>query len=105
MTDLDADAVEAAASALRDRGGEVDAVHLDVRDPDAVEGIARHVVDRFGGLHIAVNNAGVVNRGVTWELSLDDWHRVLDVNLWVGSSTASARSCHGSSRPRRRGMW
>jgi len=48
----------------------------------AVERVARHVVDRFGGLHIAVNNAGIVNGGRTWELSLDDWHHVIDVNLW-----------------------
>jgi NAD(P)-dependent dehydrogenase (short-subunit alcohol dehydrogenase family) len=28
-----------------------------------------------------VNNAGIVNGGNSWELSLDDWHRVLDINL------------------------
>jgi NAD(P)-dependent dehydrogenase (short-subunit alcohol dehydrogenase family) len=31
---------------------------------------------------MAVNDAGVVNAGVTWELSLDEWRQVLDVNLW-----------------------
>jgi len=82
MTDLDAEAVSDAASRVRARGGEVDAVQLDVRDPDAVEGAGRHAVERYGALHLAVNNAGVVNRGYSWELSLDDWHRVLDVNLW-----------------------
>ncbi len=39
-------------------------------------------VERFGGLHVAVNNAGVVGGGFSWELSLDDWHRVLAVDLW-----------------------
>jgi NAD(P)-dependent dehydrogenase (short-subunit alcohol dehydrogenase family) len=29
-----------------------------------------------------MNNAGVVNGGNSWELSLEDWHRVVDVNLW-----------------------
>ena len=85
MTDLDADALSEAASVLHDRAvdvDDVDDVQLDVRDPDAVEGLARHVVDRFGALHIAVNNAGIVNGGNSWELSLEDWHRVLDVNLW-----------------------
>jgi NAD(P)-dependent dehydrogenase (short-subunit alcohol dehydrogenase family) len=33
-------------------------------------------------LHVAVNNAGIVNRGNSWELSLEDWRRVMDVNLW-----------------------
>jgi NAD(P)-dependent dehydrogenase (short-subunit alcohol dehydrogenase family) len=82
MADLDGDAVTDAASALSDRGFDVDARQLDVRDPDAVERVARHAVDRFGGLHVAVNNAGIVNRGNSWELSLEDWHRVMDVNLW-----------------------
>ncbi|MBL7496524.1 SDR family NAD(P)-dependent oxidoreductase [Frankia sp. CNm7] len=82
MTDLDGDAVDAAGRALRDRGSAVEALQLDVRDPDAVERVAELVVRRFGALHIAVNNAGIVNRGLAWELSLADWHRVLDVNLW-----------------------
>ena len=29
-----------------------------------------------------MNNAGIVNGGRAWELSLDEWHRVIDVNLW-----------------------
>jgi NAD(P)-dependent dehydrogenase (short-subunit alcohol dehydrogenase family) len=82
MTDLDGDAVQHAAATLGDQGAEVQALTLDVRDADAVELAGRHAVERFGGLHIAVNNAGIVNRGHSWELSLDDWHRVIDVNLW-----------------------
>ena len=82
MTDLNAAAVTEAAVAVREKGGEVQALALDVSDPDAVEAAAQHAVDTFGGLHIAVNNAGIVNRGYSWELSLRDWHRVLDINLW-----------------------
>ncbi|MBV9953498.1 MAG: SDR family NAD(P)-dependent oxidoreductase [Acidimicrobiia bacterium] len=78
MTDLDGEALAQAASSI----GVADAVPLDVRDPDAVSDVAQEVVDRFGGLHIAVNNAGIVNGGNSWELSLEEWHRVLDVNLW-----------------------
>lgn len=82
MTDLDDEALEAAAGPIRGRGGEVETAQLDVRDPAAVERVADLAVTRFGGLHIAVNNAGIVNRGLAWELALDDWHRVLNVNLW-----------------------
>jgi NAD(P)-dependent dehydrogenase (short-subunit alcohol dehydrogenase family) len=82
MTDLDGAAVTAAASAVRDRGFEAEAIELDVRDPDTVDAAARYAVDRFGALHVAVNNAGIVNRGTSWELSLEDWHRVMDVDLW-----------------------
>ena len=82
MADLSGDAVEAAASRLRESGADARPYVLDVRDPDAVEAAGQAAVDAFGALHVAVNNAGIVNWGVTWELPLDEWHRVLDVNLW-----------------------
>jgi NAD(P)-dependent dehydrogenase (short-subunit alcohol dehydrogenase family) len=82
MLDIDRDPVERAAARLAEDGAEVEARELDVRDPDAVEAAADHAVDRFGGLHLAMNNAGIVNLGASWELDLAEWHRVIDVNLW-----------------------
>jgi NAD(P)-dependent dehydrogenase (short-subunit alcohol dehydrogenase family) len=82
MTDIDRDGVQAAATGVREHGGDVEAAVLDVRDPVAVEGVADRAVKAFGGLHIAVNNAGIVNGGRSWELPLEDWRRVLDVNFW-----------------------
>jgi NAD(P)-dependent dehydrogenase (short-subunit alcohol dehydrogenase family) len=80
MTDLDGDALARVASAVG--GAEVTTLPVDVRDPDALVRAADHAVERFGALNIAVNNAGIVNGGNSWELTLDEWHRVLDVNLW-----------------------
>ena len=84
MTDRNPDALAEAALVVRasSTGSEIETLAVDVSDPDAVEAAATRAVERFGALHIAVNNAGVVNRGLSWELSLDEWHRVLDVNLW-----------------------
>jgi len=82
MTDVDADGVAAAVAEVRGRGGEVEGIDVDVRDPQALERAAAHAVDHFGALHIAVNNAGIVNGGPMWELPLEEWRRVLDVNLW-----------------------
>ena len=79
LTDIDEGRAKEVASHL---GADVVAAGLDVRDADAVEAIADHCVDRFGALHIAVNNAGIVNGGLAWELALDEWHRVIDINLW-----------------------
>jgi NAD(P)-dependent dehydrogenase (short-subunit alcohol dehydrogenase family) len=82
MLDLAREAVEHEAARVAETGGEVEGRALDVRDPDAVEEAAAYAVERFGALHVAVNNAGIVNGGAAWELDLSEWHRVLDVNLW-----------------------
>jgi len=82
MADLDEDTLHAQAERLRAAGGEVLPLGLDVRDPDAVDRVGRVVSDHFGALHVAVNNAGVVNGGRSWDLSLEDWRRVIDVDLW-----------------------
>jgi NAD(P)-dependent dehydrogenase (short-subunit alcohol dehydrogenase family) len=82
MADLDDDAVHEQAERLRTAGSEVFALGVDVRDPDAVDRLGRAVSQHFGALHVAVNNAGVVNRGRSWELPLEDWQRVIDVDLW-----------------------
>jgi NAD(P)-dependent dehydrogenase (short-subunit alcohol dehydrogenase family) len=82
MTDIDAGSLEDHATRLRDGGAEVHSSVVDVRDPDAVDAAAQAAVEHFGGLHVAVNNAGIVNRGYSWELGLDEWHRVLGINLW-----------------------
>lgn len=82
LTDIDGEAASARAEKLRADGAVVEAIRLDVRDPDAVDRVAQMTTERFGGLDIAINNAGVVNGGVTWELTLDEWQAVLDVNLW-----------------------
>jgi NAD(P)-dependent dehydrogenase (short-subunit alcohol dehydrogenase family) len=82
MADLDEERLAARAGRLGDQGADVHAVAVDVRDPDGVGRVGRAAVDRFGALHVAVNNAGVVNRGHAWELSLEEWRRVIDVDLW-----------------------
>ena len=82
MTDIDAVSLDDHVTRLRNSGATVHPIVVDVRDPDAVDAAGQAAVERFGGLHVAVNNAGIVNRGYSWELSLDDWRRVLDVNLW-----------------------
>jgi len=82
MADVDEDTLRSHAARLAGQGAEVIAVTADVRDPDAVEGVAAAAVEHFGKLHVAVNNAGVVNGGYSWEIPLEDWHRVLDIDLW-----------------------
>jgi NAD(P)-dependent dehydrogenase (short-subunit alcohol dehydrogenase family) len=82
LADIDEESLRSHAARLTGQGADVLAVDVDVRDPESVDRVGAAAVEHFGKLHVAVNNAGVVNAGYCWELSLDDWHRVIDTNLW-----------------------
>ncbi len=82
MADIDGDGLRAHTERLAAAGADVQPVVADVRDPEAVDQVGRAVIDHFGVLHVAVNNAGVVGGGNSWEISLEEWRRVLDVDLW-----------------------
>ncbi len=53
----------------------------DVRDPEACEALVGAVGNRFGGLDLLVNNAGVGRFAPIQEMSLEDWHVQIDTNL------------------------
>ena len=55
---------------------------LDVSDVDAVRQLVEATVAEYGGLHFAVNNAGIGGASApTADYPLEEWHRVLGVNL------------------------
>jgi NAD(P)-dependent dehydrogenase (short-subunit alcohol dehydrogenase family) len=80
--DVDEEKLEVQAARLRNQGADIHAVAVDVRDSDAVDRVGRAAIERFGALHVAVNNAGVVMTGNSWEIALEEWHRVIDIDLW-----------------------
>jgi 2-keto-3-deoxy-L-fuconate dehydrogenase len=53
----------------------------DVSDDASVRAAVQGVVDRFGGLDIVVNNAGIGAQGTVADNSDDEWHRVFDINV------------------------
>jgi len=56
-------------------------LRLDVTQPDQVRDAVDAVVGRFGRLDFAHNNAGIFVPAPLADLELDDWHRVISVNL------------------------
>jgi len=61
--------------------GRVLGVPCDVRDPVACAALMDQAVDRFGALHILVNNAGVGRFAPVSELSIEDWDLLISTNL------------------------
>jgi NAD(P)-dependent dehydrogenase (short-subunit alcohol dehydrogenase family) len=82
VADLDPGGAEAAAGALRARGGKAIAVPADVSDRDQVERLADRAYSAFGAVHVLCNNAGVALHGGLETASHRDWQWVLGVNLW-----------------------
>ena len=77
-------------AAIEAAGGAAIAVQGDVSDEDAVARMVRQAVDRFGGLDVAVANAGIQRDAPFLAMSLADWRLVLDVNLTGAFLTAQA---------------
>jgi NAD(P)-dependent dehydrogenase (short-subunit alcohol dehydrogenase family) len=82
MADVEADALERAAAALRGRAAAVLATRVDVARAEDVERLARETYAAFGAAHVVCNNAGVAVIGAVHEHSLADWQWVMGVNLW-----------------------
>jgi NAD(P)-dependent dehydrogenase (short-subunit alcohol dehydrogenase family) len=78
LGDIDVAAVEAVA---RDCGGVALARELDVTDADSVASFFGTVVDRFGGVDVVANNAGVLVVGGVDEVGEETWDRGFDVNV------------------------
>ncbi|HVX81799.1 MAG TPA: SDR family NAD(P)-dependent oxidoreductase [Devosiaceae bacterium] len=91
VTDKDEGKAGLVAESARRDGGAAQAVALDVTDTGAVERVFAEAAGR-GGLDILINNAGVAVRAKAVELSIEDWERVLAVNLtamFVAARTAA----------------
>ena len=74
-----------AANAFKEANAEAgDRLHLakfDVSDYDAVESFFRGLPDKYGALHVLVNNSGIRRDSVLAMMTREDWERVISVNL------------------------
>jgi NAD(P)-dependent dehydrogenase (short-subunit alcohol dehydrogenase family) len=62
-------------------GGKLTLHQGNVGDFDDCQRVVQEVIDEHGRLDILVNNAGVTVDKPVWKMSVDDWHKVLRVNL------------------------
>lgn len=81
VVDRDGDGAEAHAAALRERGAEAMAVQADVTSEASVAAMVQAVVQRFGTVHVLVNNAGFTRDMRITKMQESDWDAVVDVIL------------------------
>jgi NAD(P)-dependent dehydrogenase (short-subunit alcohol dehydrogenase family) len=82
VADINAGELARAETDLRADGAQVLAVPTDVTREGAVAALADRTLDRFGRVDVVCLNAGVSLRGRTWDLSVDDWRWIYDVNVF-----------------------
>ena len=81
-TDLDEAGGEALAGDIQRAGGDAIFARHDVVDESQWEKVTRLAEDRFGGLHIVINNAGIAPAGGPIEdKTLEDWRHTIAVDL------------------------
>lgn len=81
VTDLDRDRAEAVRSQIETVGGRAAAHAVDVTDPESVEALSGCVFAEDGAVDVLHNNAGIGHAGRVEDTTLEDWQRVLGVNL------------------------
>ena len=70
------------ASAIMQNGGHAHAVHVDVSNEEEVRQLIDKTVSEYGHLDYLFNNAGIFIGGDARDLTLEQWCRVLEVNLY-----------------------
>lgn len=79
--DVQREAVEQTAKSVSEAGGRADATFCDVADPASVDAAVAFALECGGKLDVLCNIAGILQFGHTHEFPLEDWNRILAVNL------------------------
>jgi NADP-dependent 3-hydroxy acid dehydrogenase YdfG len=75
------DRLAAIASEIRDQGGVAEYRALDVTNLEDMQAFVEFAQDKFGHLDVVVNNAGLMPLSKLEALKIDEWNRMIDVNI------------------------
>ncbi|WP_345246787.1 glucose 1-dehydrogenase [Nibrella saemangeumensis] len=82
VSDVNAEGGQETVALIQEAGGKATFIPCNVADPDEVEALIRQTVETYGRLDIGINNAGIGGTFAKFiDQTLDDWNRMLAVNL------------------------
>jgi NADP-dependent 3-hydroxy acid dehydrogenase YdfG len=73
--------LQSLADELNNQGGKALAVETDVTDPNQVQRLVDEAVQTYGRVDVIINNAGLMPHSPLERLKIDDWNRMIDVNI------------------------
>ncbi len=100
LADINLAVAQSAADEIASHGSEAVAFRLDVTKESQWQMVIRDVVERWGRLDILVNNAGISFAKPISDMTLEEWRRVMAVNLdgvFLGTKYAAAAMQNGGS--------
>jgi NAD(P)-dependent dehydrogenase (short-subunit alcohol dehydrogenase family) len=100
LFDVRPESLEGISADVQRAGAEIEVVVGDIAEPSDVARAVRDSVERFGSIDVVVNAAGVAESTRFFDLTLDEWHQVLDVNL-----TGAFLVTHAAAGPMRERGW
>jgi glucose 1-dehydrogenase len=89
--DRDAKPAEDTAKEIIDKGGTAYPIRADISESGEVDQLIAGAIEKFGRIDVLVNNAGIQNPKEFLELSVDEWKKIIDVNL-TGTFMCSQRA-------------
>jgi NADP-dependent 3-hydroxy acid dehydrogenase YdfG len=89
-----ADRLTAVAARITDAGGTALVVEADVTSREAAESAVQRTVDEFGSLDIVINNAGVMLLGPIADAPIEEWERMIQLNVMGALYVAKAALPH-----------
>jgi len=82
IADINEERLVKAEQKLRGLGAETLSTVIDVTKYESLESAAKTIQVAWGGVDLVFNNAGIATAGTIDELTLEDWQRTIDVDLW-----------------------
>ena len=81
IADINLAGAQETANAFEKKGYTTMAVELNVMSKDSIEKMVAEVLERFGKIDILVNNAGINNNAPIPEMTVEEWDRLIDLDL------------------------
>jgi gluconate 5-dehydrogenase len=81
LNDIDEERLGKSVDSLQEQGIKTSGSVFDVRDEKSIHSEIEKIVANVGQIDILVNNAGIQIRGPLEEFNLQDWQRIIDINL------------------------
>lgn len=79
--DINMDKLKNIVSEIKNNGGTIESFEMNVADEKMVEKVINQIIDKYGKIDAVINNAGIDYTLSIEEISYDQFHKVVDVNL------------------------